>query len=1072
VVRRPKRTVDVDALGNDLRTPGTRVDILPLTDTGKDVKLQSDQGPISVHAPADRMTRNVTYTISNGLAESRGVVSIKGRAGYNNPPVTHDLFAAPKPGADAVTVDVLAAVFDVDGPESALKLVSVTGVATEGKTGARVEGGKAVIPVKDVAQVLAYRVVDGDGAAAAAAIYVPARPTGAPYLKPGASIELKPGQTEDVDLSKLVEDPEGDDVVLTTADAISASPTDRLQAKGADKDTLTVSASKSEGPGSVVFEVSDRAKLSDPEAHTAYISVPVQVGDLKPVINCPSVPIEVPEGGISTSLDIASICHVWTAEPGDARDLDFTADWKQPINDVDVKTDNGSVQLTAGSDAHRGDTGVLAIGAKGYDATGTLQVKVIALPAPKLAAIRLDTEAGKPVSVDVDQYLSSPLPSSSRKVKVMAARPASPNASAATDVSGSTVTFTPKPDTDGVMRYKLDVSDVGGSTSSGRPFASGEAVLSVVARPDAPKGLAAGQEMLANTVALTWQTPDSNGKRIDAYEVKYSGPTSGTFACAGSPCRVTGLKNGDEYTFTVRAHNATEQNGGWSEPSNQAKATPDALTGPPLDPQVVLQRDNALTVQWAPPAPCDCSAVQKYRVSWPGGVKDLPADTRQTVVSAPNGDEITVKIMALNKKGVQTNNGPSTSVTGTGAGKPATPGSPSLSSADRPGNASKAIGISWAPVGPNGPGPVSYQVQRTGGAGTTVVCAWTTATSCADDVTNDGTTYTYAVQAKNAEADSPREATAGGQALHISPYGAGRAIEASAPPNAPVITSLTPTGQDGTATLKFDVGASHGKSNTVTCSSSAGACGTWTFPTGGQSGVTKTVTGLPDGSSSTVTLKACNGGTANLCATSNTASVVTYGPIGAISINATPDSPANGDNTTSWSISVDPNGAPVHWVVRSSANGIVAQGDSGNGAFSRSGGETLPYNTSVTYSLNVTDASGHGRAGKSASDGARTGGPNLSVSVSKGSSCSYSGCTGAIDPCNGTCYYIVIHTSGFSGGVGCTYRAASDGHQIGSSTWTQGGNDTKESFWWAGDPNSFYIKCVNGSETARSPNAW
>ncbi|MDO7867832.1 Ig-like domain-containing protein [Nocardioides jiangxiensis] len=1069
----PSRTVDVDALGNDLRTPGTRVDILPLEDHGTDAKLQSDQGPVSVHAPDDGKTRNVIYTISNGLAESRGVVSIEGRKGYDNPPVTRDLFATPKAGADTVEVNVLAAVFDVDGPEDKMKLDEVTGVG-ESKDGEKppIHDGKVTIPVKDVAQVLAYRVLDDEGAAAAGAIYVPAKPTGTPYLKPGASISMDPSSTTDVDLSDLVEDPEGDPVVLTTVDGISASPADRLSVKGKDKDTLTLTSTKSEGPGSVVFEVSDRAKLTDPEAHTAFISVPVQVGELKPVINCPSLPIDVPEGGVSKSIDIASVCHVWTSDPRQARDLTFTADWKQEVTGVDVSTDGGSVQLKASADAHRGDTGVIAVGAKGYSASGKLLVRVVALPAPKLAPIQLDTEAGKPVTVDVARYVTSPLPSSSRDIKVTSVS-AQGGASATSSVEGSKVTFTPQPDTDGVMRYRLEVSDVGGSTTSGRPKATGEVELAVVARPDAPSGLAAGQEMLANTVALTWHTPDNNGKRIDGYEVQYSGPSSGTFHCSGTPCRVTGLKNGDPYTFKVRAHNATQQNGGWSEWSNTAKATPDALTGPPLDPAVVLQRDNALTVKWSKPAPCDCSDVQKYRVSWPGGVRDLSAGTLQTTVPAPNGDVITVRIMALNKKGIQTNNGPSTSVTGTGAGKPAAPGAPSLSPTNRPGNASKAINISWSPVGANGPGPVAYQVERSGGPGTTIVCAWATGTSCNDEVANDGTVYSYRVQAKNAEADSPRETTAAGKATHISDWGNASQIEASAPPNAPVITSLKPTGQDGTATITFDVGASHGRSNTVTCESSAGACGTWTFPTAGQSGVTRTLSGFPDGSTTTVTLRECNGGAANMCATSNSAQVVTYGPIGAVSINATPDSPATGDRTTNWSISVDPNGAPVHWTVRSSVNGVIAQGDSGNGPFNKSGGETLGYSQSVTYTVTVTDASGHGRAGRSDSDGARTGAnppPPLSVSVSKGASCSGSGCPGAQSACAATCWWIDVTTSGFSGGVSCDLHNVSDGSVWWS--WSQGGNTTANSGAWNGKTNGFYATCSRSGEYARSANAW
>lgn len=1079
----PDRTVDVDALGNDLRTPGTRVEILPLEDDGADVKLQSDQGPVSVDAPADMKSRSVPYTISNGLAESRGVVTITGEDGYNNPPVTQDLFASPKAGSGTVEVDVLAAVFDVDGPEDKLELDAVTGLApTDGSAGVTLKGGKAVIPVKDVAQVLAYRVLDDEGAAAAAAIYVPARPTGAPYLKPDAKIELKPGETRDVDLSELVEDPEDDKVVLTTVDALDASPTERLKVTADDEDTLTVKATKSEGPGAIVFEVSDRAKLTDPDAHTAYISVPVHVGEEKPVINCPSTPIDVPEGGVSKSIDVASVCHVWTADPTKARDLEFSASWKEQPTGVDVSTEGGRVQLIADGDARRGDTGVVSLAADGFDATGELLVRVIALPAPKLAPIRLDTEAGKSVSVDVNQYLSSPLPSSSREVKIMEVD-ALGGASAEHKIDGSKLTFTPKPDTDGTMRYRLEVSDVGGSTSSARPRATSEATLAVVARPDAPKGLVAGQEMLANTVALNWQTPDNNGKRIDGYEVKYSGAGDGTFRCSGTPCRVTGLRNGDPYTFQVRAHNATQQNGGWSEWSNSAQATPDALTGPPLNPEVVLQRDSAMTVRWAPPAPCDCSDVQVYRLTWPGGARDVSAGTRESVIPAANGDNVTVTIKALNKKGLQTNNGASTSVTGTGAGKPAAPGAPSLTPTNRPGNDRKGIQIDWAPVGPNGPGPVSYEVQRRSGSGTTVVCQWTTATTCADEVTNDGTSYTYEVRAKNGEADSPRETTDAGKALHISDHGAGTSIEASAPPDAPRITSLTPTGSNGSARMTFDVGPSHGATNSVTCRSSAGACGTWTFGRGGAANQQHTITGLPNGSTSTVTLTACNGGSANICVDSNTASVVTYGPIGErnggaveVSINATPDSPSVGDRTTNWSISVDPNGAPVHWEVRRNG-GVVAQGNSGNGPFNQSGGETLAYDTTYTYNLVVTDASGHGRAAKNASDTARTGRLDPTVTVSKGSpSCGDATgrtCGGtAIVHCSGTCWPIVIHTRDFPSGVSCRWYGT-DGHEIiPGSTKSLGANDDQQVSWWAGDPNSFYVGCSGGGVSDRSPDAW
>jgi hypothetical protein len=181
---------------------------------------------------------------------------------------------------------------------------------------------------------------------------------------------------------------------------------------------------------------------------------------------------------------------------------------------------------------------------------------------------------------------------------------------------------------------------------------------------------------------------------------------------------VTGLDNGTNYAFTVKAHNAV----GWSDPSASVPGQADALTGPPVNPVVVLQRDRQLTVKWARPAPCDCSDVQKYRLSWPGGVRDVSGSTLQAVIPVGNGDPVTVRIMALNKKGVEANQGPSTSVTGTGAGAPVAPAAPTLSGTNVAGGDQKSVTVSWSPVAANGPGPVSYEVSR-GGA---VICTWRT----------------------------------------------------------------------------------------------------------------------------------------------------------------------------------------------------------------------------------------------------------------------------------------------------------------------------------------------------------
>jgi hypothetical protein len=1051
----PGRTDDVDVLANDLRAPGTKVHIRPLEGAPASARLLSDQGPVSVVAPDDGTTTRVVYTLTNGIDESRGVVAVTGHAGFNNPPSVGDIYATPEQGAGSVEVDVLGAAYDVDGPESGLKLVDITGDKLRpGQTGAtstpdsaaakgdptavRIRGGKVIVPITGVAQVLAYRVEDADGAAAAAAIYVPAAPSGAPYLKPGAEITVDPSGSTTTALKDLVVDPEGDPVRLTEVDKLAVSPETRLSSVEApDSTSLKVTATKSAGPGAVMFEVADRKDLDDPDVHRAYISVPVQVGKTSPVITCPSEPVLVPNGGASRTLDIASVCHVWTADPEDADGLDYTADWSgKAVEGVDIASvDGGGIRFTA-SGAKAGDTGEVEVAAKGFDATGHLMVKVVEAEAPRVAPMRVETQPGKPVTLDVAQYVTSSLPAGKRDIVVMEVTPVD-GASAKATHSGSNVTLTPGDDTSGVMRYRVLVSDTGGHAGA---TGIGDLELAVAGRPDAPTNVRIGPELQARTVALTWTPADGHGQRIDRYEVSWGG---GSFTCAGSPCRVTGLDNGKPYTFTVKAHNAS----GWSEPSKAVTGEADAFTGPVLNPRIVLARDNQLTVQWDPPATCDCSAVQKYRISAPGmGNKLVDAGQTRVVVPARNGDNTTVTIVPLNKKGLKENTGPTNTVTGVAAGAPPAPAAPTLTGTNLAGGTQKSVTIRWSPVAANGPGPVRYEVRR----GATVVCTWRTTTSCSNaGLSNDGTTYTYTVRAKNAEADSERERLAGGAASHVSPLSAGRSIEASAPPAAPRISSLSATGKDGQARIVFDVGASHGKTNTVTCSPS---CGTWTFARAGATGVTKTLTGLPDGVSRSITLTACNGGTANLCTKSAARSVTTYGDTGAIAISA---SVVNSSRYVKWSIKVDPNGKPVNWIVERRHTlypnwNPVKSGTTGNLPFATSGQELMSESSTYYYRLTVTSS---GRTTRTAQDSVTT--PNVSgVTVT-----SPQGPT-----CGANCWYIQVKGESFPAQTTCHAHwgyPESPGATFGWP-WTQG-NTMVNTKIKLGANKRYHIRCDNGA---------
>lgn len=973
VVADTGREIDVDVLANDLRTPGTRLEVEPLRSTAGGAELVSSRGPLRLKASAtEGDALQVPYVATNGLDSSTGVLTVTSRKGFNNPPVAADVYADPEFDSATATVDVLAEVQDIDGPESELRIDEVD------RAGAEIDGGTVTVAVEDTAQVLDYRVVDADGGVSVGAIYVPARPQDTPYLALGAALRLDPGETRQVDLSELVVDPEGDELFLTTDDLIAAAPQDLLEvaAVPGEPRTLQVTAGDRPGPGAVSFEISDRPELADDAAHTSLLTVPVQVGDPTPVVNCPGVPIEIAQGGQPRRIDVAALCHVFTAIPGDAETLTFEGSWEEDPGGVGLENTEDGIVLEAGADSRTTEPGVLAVGVAGEEPTGTLLVRVVPLPPPTLPVISLDAEAGEEVTLDfAEDYLASGVSDSDRDVVVMAAEQTG-GTSAVVDPEESRLTITPDAGTVGEMRFRVEVSDVGDGRTD-RPRAIGLVQLSVRAAPEAPRALVSGSEMLSNTVALSWQPGESNGARIDQYEVRYDGGTEGTTTCAGPPCRITELNNGELHTFEVRAHNAV----GWSDWSATAKGFPDAITGPVRGLEVMEQRDRRVTLGWQAPADCDCSDVVEYVVSWPGGSQRLGATRTDTVVNGlSNGDLTTFQVRAYNEKGKAENVATAASVEGMSSGAPQAPGAPTFTATNRSGNSVKAVRISWNPVAANGGDPVEYLVKRSGGnGGSATICQWQQATTCGDDLDNTGKTYSYTVEARNAQELED-------EGFHASRPSAPGTVEAAYTPDGVTGVSAEdkPDEDGGSAVVTFAVGASNGSQNRVEWTAGAQR-GEWSFPTSGSGGtVSRQIDNLVDGEETTISLRSCNGSrtrssmTGDECSAVASDTTVTYGAIRDVAVTATSASTSrevqvnvrwNGDGKAATAeLFREGTSAPLQ-----SWEGVV-----GDVNYT----DPVGFNTTARYRLRVSDP---GRDTKEAtSSQVRTGTPQPTVRISKG----------------------------------------------------------------------------------------
>lgn len=102
-----------------------------------------------------------------------------------------------------------------------------------------------------------------------------------------------------------------------------------------------------------------------------------------------------------------------------------------------------------------------------------------------------------------------------------------------------------------------------------------EAMVAITGTPGAPQGVVATGGLGSVSVSFTGPTHDG-GSSIDTYRV-VSTPGGVATECAASPCVISGLAAGQQYSFTVQAHNAR----GWSASSVGATARIGVLPGSP-----------------------------------------------------------------------------------------------------------------------------------------------------------------------------------------------------------------------------------------------------------------------------------------------------------------------------------------------------------------------------------------------------------------------------------------------------------------------------------------------------------
>ena len=255
--------------------------------------------------------------------------------------------------------------------------------------------------------------------------------------------------------------------------------------------------------------------------------------------------------------------------------------------------------------------------------------------------------------------------------------------------------------------------------------------------PDVPTGLDATRGN--QEVMLSWVQP-SGGAEVTHYE--YEQDVSGRWISTGSTdttTTVTGLTNGQSYTFRVRAVNSA---GASAASAASASVTPATVPGAPTS-LGATAGDQEVMLSWTAPASNGGDSITGYEYEQSGSgnwISTGGTDTNTTVFSLTNGQPYRFRVRALNSVGAGAESAPSANVT------PATePGAPTGLTATVD---DQRVELIWMAPGNNGGAAIlryEYELDFSGTWGST----GGTDTNTTVRNLNNGQSYDFRVRAVN-----------------------------------------------------------------------------------------------------------------------------------------------------------------------------------------------------------------------------------------------------------------------------------------------------------------------------------
>ena len=716
---RPGSSVRVDPLAAVVDPGGQAVRLADPAFTvtpGLDVQVE-DRGFV-LTAPAEPTVGTLRYTVVNakGLTAT-GTVRVTVSPDAPMPyPVATDVFVQPADlTADTGTVDVdlSAAVTNRSGRADRLT-VSVDPLSAP--VAAVVDGHTVRVTVSTVRQVVAYRVVDGNGAQAGAFIVVPPRAQlVGPQLRAGAGpIDLAAGLSVDVAIGDYVTvGGTGQDAVT-----IASTPAPRLTQGTAVRTSatvLTLSAPATAGGAAAVYVPIETGTGTAAGGGGApvVLSIPVRIEPRlipPPRIDSTEVPVEA---GGSTAIDLAALTTTY-----DGRQAGSVS-WGVGPGGSGVSTAirGSTVTVTAAADVPRGTRVELPMDVTdgdGKNGRGTLTVTVTGSTRPLPTVVDQQVAqglGGTPVTVDMLTGSDDPV---GLGLTVAGARvlDGAAGIAAGPTVAGGSVSLTPAAGFVGELVVAVDVLD--GTRDPDRQVTATLRVR-IQDRPGAP-GVpsAVPGTITARSVQLQWEPAAANGAPVQQYTVAGGGLRQ---ECPGSDstCVITGLTPGQAAVFVVTAINAVGESPA-SAPS--AVILPDVTPAVPAAPVAQYVARGEISVAWSVPAgdftPVTAMSLQVLRGDGAGEVVQvIDAATSPTVLSGlDSAAGYRFQVRAANQQGVSDWSAPSGTVVPSGV-----PSAPTGVAAQFVFDAGRrGVEVTWGPPDDDGGEPITAYRLTLGGA--------------------------------------------------------------------------------------------------------------------------------------------------------------------------------------------------------------------------------------------------------------------------------------------------------------------------------------------------------------------